>query len=417
VTPTVAPPQVLDAISSGDRAWAYVDGRQLREVLLPDLLRAASSQRADLEVGLATMAATCGFQPLLSVDELFARIRWEAREPTPPWGAVLRMQQPLEPTLRCLRALEPDAQETSLDGRPAWQLRRAVVAWNDGVFVVASSALEAHALMDRIAHPDKMAANARSTLAGVLLATNVMEPNPLGMETFAVRWTPRPPGSRMELRSTFLREMSARQAETIFQDGLLALIGPNSPLHPAAQSLAESFVHGATVRRNSAKLEADLDVPPLAGQTEIVSKLTALAVHGVRLYTSWDLAAEARDTVFVIARALVDYANRRREQGRPARFPPSAPLVPEQIPEGKRAVPNPHAFSHPSWQDIRFSSNQPTFYAVEFLTAKDGKSAIVRARGDIDGDGITSLFELDVRLDAHGVPVLAPMIRERDPEE
>ena len=140
-------------------------------------------------------------------------------------------------------------------------------------------------------------------------------------------------------------------------------------------------------------------------------------MHGVRLYTSWDLAAEARDTVFVIARALVDFANRRREQGRPVRFPPSAPLVPDQIPDGKRVVPNANAFSHPSWQDIHFSSTTPTFYAVEFSTAKDAKSAVVRARGDIDGNGITSLFELDVRLDAHGVPVLAPMIRERDPDE
>jgi hypothetical protein len=51
------------------------------------------------------------------------------------------------------------------------------------------------------------------------------------------------------------------------------------------------------------------------------------------------------------------------------------------------------------------------------VTAKDGKSVVVRARGDIDGDGITSLFELDVHLDAKGVPMIAPLIRERDPEE
>jgi hypothetical protein len=103
--------------------------------------------------------------------------------------------------------------------------------------------------------------------------------------------------------------------------------------------------------------------------------------------------------------------------GRPARFPPSAPLVPDDIPYGKAVVPNPHAFSHPSWQDIQYSSSRPTFYACDFVTAKDGKSVVVRARGDIDGDGTTSLFELDVRLDPKGVPVIAPLIRERDPEE
>jgi hypothetical protein len=99
------------------------------------------------------------------------------------------------------------------------------------------------------------------------------------------------------------------------------------------------------------------------------------------------------------------------------RFPPSAPLVPDDIPYGKAVLPNPNAFTHPSWQDIRYSSDRPTFYACDFVTSKDGKSVVVRARGDIDGDGTTSLFELDVRIDARGVPIIAPVIRERDPEE
>jgi len=129
------------------------------------------------------------------------------------------------------------------------------------------------------------------------------------------------------------------------------------------------------------------------------------------------LTGEARETVYVIARALVDYAVRARAAGRHARFPPSAPLVPEEIPYGKRVAPNPRSYSHPSWQDIGFSIDHPTFYAYDFVTAKDGRSAVVRARGDIDGDGTTSLFELDVRLDAHESPVIAPMMRERDPEE
>src|SRR5262249_443030 len=110
---------------------------------------------------------------------------------------------------------------------------------------------------------------------------------------------------------------------------------------------------------------------------------------------------------FAIARALAEYAVRTREAGHAARFPPSAPLVPDEIPYGKPVTPNPHSFSHPSWQDIHFASDRPTFYAYEFLTAKDGKSVVVRARGDIDGDGTTSLFELDVHIDSHGTPVIA----------
>jgi hypothetical protein len=103
--------------------------------------------------------------------------------------------------------------------------------------------------------------------------------------------------------------------------------------------------------------------------------------------------------------------------GKHAKFPPSAPLVPDDIPYGKRVTPNPHAFSHPSWHDIGYSSDKPTFYACDFVTAKDGRSVVVRARGDIDGDGTTSLFELDVKLDARDTPVIAPVMRERDPAE
>jgi len=35
----------------------------------------------------------------------------------------------------------------------------------------------------------------------------------------------------------------------------------------------------------------------------------------------------------------------------------------------------------------------------------------------VDGDGTTSLFELDVKLDARDTPVIAPVMRERDPAE
>jgi hypothetical protein len=411
-----APPRVLDALGAGDRAWAYVDGQQLREAVLPDLLQAVGAQRADLQVGLATLSAKCGFQPLLAIDELFARIWWEESERASAWAAVLRMQQPLERNLACLRAFAPEARETSLDGRRAWLLQGGFVAWSDGLFIVASSALQAHAMIERMARPESAALQARAALAGVLLAASVREPDPFGM-ALDVRWVMQRPGSRLELRSRFKGATSATRAETILRDSLLQMLGSSASLDPAIQGVAERLVHGVTVSRDGPKLDVNLDMPRLAGQTATVSRLTTLAVRGVRLYTAWDLMGEAREAVYVIADALVAYAVRTHGLGHPARFPPSAPLVPEDIPYGKRVVPNPHAFSHPSWQDIHFSSDRPTFYACDFVTSKDGKSVVVRARGDIDGDGTTSLFELDVRLDAQQVPTIAPMIRERDPEE
>jgi hypothetical protein len=408
---------VLDALGAGDRAWAYASGPPLREAVLPDLLTAAGSLRADVQVGLAAVAVKCGFQPLLAVDELFIRVRWDAPAAPAPWAAVLRMQAPTERYLRCMNAVAPNAQETSLDRRMAWQLPRAIIVWNNGVFVVASAPAEAHSLLERMAHPEPAALQARTGFAGVLLLASVAKPNPLGVEALDVRWTAKPPVSMMEVHSRFAGTSNARRAETIFRDSLLEVLGSTTSLEPALQGSAGKFVQGAAVTRSDDKLDVNLDMAPLVGQTALVAKLTSLAVHGVRLYSAWGRMGEARDDVYLIARALADYAVRLRDAGRPARFPPTAPMIPDEIPYGKPVVPNPRAFAHPSWQDIHYSSDRPTFYACDFVTAKDGKSVVVRARGDIDGDGTTSLFELDVRLDARGVPALAPLIRERDPEE
>lgn len=411
------PPQLLDAYSAADRAWAYADGRALRQVILPDLLQAASALRADVQVGLGAAAAQCGFQPLLSIDELLVRIRW-AGDRVDAWAAVFRMQESLDRTVHCLTAVAPDARETVLDGRRAWMLPGGFVVWNDGLFIAANSAAEVQVTAARMARPEPAVGPLRAALAGVMLSVTVSQPDPFGMDEFAARWTTKAAGSRLDLHSRFTGDTTAREAETIIRDGLLQVLGSNASFDAAAQGgAAERFVQGASVNRNGSSLDVTFDMPPLAGQTALVSKLTAIAVRGVRQQTAWDLSGEARQTVYAIARALADYATRTRVPGKRARFPPSAPLVPDDIPYGKRVTPNPHAYSHPSWQDIGFSSDRPTFYACDFITAKDGRSVVVRARGDIDGDGTTSLFELDVRLDAHDTPIIAPVMRERDPAE
>jgi hypothetical protein len=221
----------------------------------------------------------------------------------------------------------------------------------------------------------------------------------------------------MTTEARFAAESNARRAESILKDGVLQLLGSSASLDAGVASIAERFAEGVHVARAGGKLDVTLDMPPLLGHTAFVSRVVELTVGGTRQGTASDLMGEARDGVFVLARALSDYAVRTRSAGRRARFPPSAPLVPDGIPNGKRVVPNPHAFSHPSWQDIRYSSDRPTYYAYDFVTSKDGRSTVARARGDIDGDGITSLFELDVRLDARDAPAIAPVIRERDPAE
>jgi hypothetical protein len=45
---------------------------------------------------------------------------------------------------------------------------------------------------------------------------------------------------------------------------------------------------------------------------------------------------------------------------------------------------------------------EPQYYGYEFVTSKDGKTATVRAHGDLDGNGKESLFELTVKMTKEG---------------
>ena len=56
------------------------------------------------------------------------------------------------------------------------------------------------------------------------------------------------------------------------------------------------------------------------------------------------------------------------------------------------------------------------YFQYEVRAAKDGQSAEVLARGDLNGDGKTSLFRLKLQVKGDRLDV-APKLEETDPEE
>jgi hypothetical protein len=89
-------------------------------------------------------------------------------------------------------------------------------------------------------------------------------------------------------------------------------------------------------------------------------------------------------------------------------------LSPSSVPGRQRVEPS--GFDHPSWKAIGYAPRDPVFYAYEFVTAKDGKSVEVIARGDLDADGKQSKFS--VTVSATGAePEIAPRIVKQDPFE
>lgn len=110
----------------------------------------------------------------------------------------------------------------------------------------------------------------------------------------------------------------------------------------------------------------------------------AVAIPSFINYVKRSKTSEARANLASIYAGLEGYyaAN--------GSLPPSAPPT--------RAVPGPEMVifpvgSHPTWTALGFEPRDPQYYSYELETHPDG-TFVIRARGDLDGDGVLSVFEL-----------------------
>jgi hypothetical protein len=159
---------------------------------------------------------------------------------------------------------------------------------------------------------------------------------------------------------------------------------------PEGKEIVKSLV----VRQEGKTVTFDIGVKGDAhAQAQYVSTLAAAAIGGIKQYTASAKAAEARSTVGMIAMSLTVYAEQN------GKFPASAPAVPKDVPRGAKYQSSPADWSSASWQAIHFTLDSPQYYSYAFKTAPDGRSALVSARGDLNGDGKTSSFEMKVEFD------------------
>lgn len=78
------------------------------------------------------------------------------------------------------------------------------------------------------------------------------------------------------------------------------------------------------------------------------------------------------------------------------KFPDSAPLTPAAPPRGKKEADPANTWDHPTWKALGFRASAegvPHAYSFSFDSAK-GNTFVAQARGDLDGDGILSTFEI-----------------------
>jgi hypothetical protein len=89
------------------------------------------------------------------------------------------------------------------------------------------------------------------------------------------------------------------------------------------------------------------------------------------------------------------------------RFPDSAPLTPGVPPRGKKEADPPGAWDTGTWKALAFrpvGEGVPHAYAFSFDSTSGGNVFVAQARGDLDGDGVLSTFEIRGRTGRDGAP-------------
>jgi hypothetical protein len=152
-------------------------------------------------------------------------------------------------------------------------------------------------------------------------------------------------------------------------------------------------------------------------QAHDLGTLIGLSVFGVRRYVQQAKTAEVRVTLGEIVRAY----NQALQEPPPAgkKAPPkklvSLPAVPAAVPRGVKYQSS--ADDWKAWAPIHFAFTEPQYFQYEVVAAKDGKSAEIIARGDLNGDGKSSLYRIKLELDPKTGQLTVSEPSETDPLE
>jgi hypothetical protein len=393
-------PEVVRALPKDAAFYAYLDGERFRASPLSSIYRSAVSE----DFPTARVKRECGFDPLeaLNAAALAGQV---VPGSGPQLVAVVDIDRGSWAVLECLKKLggRADASSGGVVLDPDW------VALEAGRFVVVGDPPSARLVAARIAQKlsSELPAPMRETLdehpGAILVATGRLGQ---AIPESPFDW------ARLHVESSaarFLLRIEADTTDTTAASSYATALDP-SRLGPfdGRSDLPRIRV---TTRGNRILWELSVDGGPNE-QAYRLGVASALAVSSVRRYIGEAKTAEAKNTVGQIAKDLVAYAT----QLPPARmrFPPSAPLTPKQVPSGSKTPVTDADWSHPTWKAIGFSLTDPVYYSYEIVTAPGGKKAIVRATGDLDGDGARSHFSLELRIDAKGEVSVSPQMLIED---
>ncbi len=157
----------------------------------------------------------------------------------------------------------------------------------------------------------------------------------------------------------------------------------------------------------------------------LLSILSVLAIYGMRRYLANAKEAEARNNVGLLGRdavAAYEGDDEGEKESAPHELCASAShSVPASLSavRGKKYMSSPEEWTedapkHAGFACLGFSNLAPQYYVYDYRATKTAFSAT--ARGDLDGDGVASTFEIRGNVTG-GAVLLSPSILESSPDE
>ncbi|WP_437668771.1 hypothetical protein [Sorangium sp. So ce131] len=389
----------LAAIPDDAASVVYLSGERLRASSVYEVYRQVMAsdvpELRGFRASWKELIQRCGFDPVEVVQEIAVSARASAPDGLERPVLAVALDRPPAAAVACIESFFEGATRTSVAGAPAVRLPSGAVAASAGrlMLVGAEPAVAQAAARVASGAPASLPPRAAGALAerrgAVLVAVvdlaaggdDVVESATVALESDAAHTALR---AEVDARTEALASDMAATVDAILKQPAVA------QGLPGVRATKEG-------RRLTVEVRADGDV---ATQAATLGTLAALGVHGVRKYLASAKAAEAKTNVSSIATLLAAHVLSMPPAKR--RMPASAPPTPSAVPSGTKHIPTEQDWSHPTWKALRFDVREPSYYSYEILTAKDGRSAVVRATGDLDADGVFSRFSLPVTLKKDG---------------
>ncbi len=386
-------PSLVDYVDGSATSGVHLDMKRARGTpLLAGLLSSLAAQHASGPLDDAKQ--TCGFAPLDVVDEVVLSRAEETML------LVATVTVPADRALACVKAMG-HGDDAKIDDVPAVKLAggQVIAAVKDGKLFAGDEPSVRKALKGS---GDRGPIASHLAITPDIVGIGYGDVNDEPVKTVSGTLKATDQEFALDAAVALTSEAAASQLVTLARMQM-AKAGGNAT--PEQKKLLEELVSA-----DGKNLRLHVGVKGDAkAQAERIGTIVAMSVENIRHYTSRTKSVEARVTVDVIAKSLVSYVEGQKAKKKPALFPPSAPPVPAKVPAATTYTSKESDWSAPTWKAVGFAATDPQAYRYEVVTAPDKKHAVVRAQGDLDGDGQLSTFEESLEIDKQGNVTTTPL--------